>query len=147
MWSQYLRTQEGIAIRSSSKRLSESIARYPDFKINIGMVKYVDYESDTIPWGNILAPIMYKRKSFEHERELRAVIWTLEQAKNTWGAANKFKNVSGLYIAVDVPVLVERIFVAPTAPGWVRALIESLVKRFGYSIPVEQSSLADAAFY
>jgi hypothetical protein len=81
MWSQYLRTQEGIAIRSYYKRLGESFARYQDFEIYMGMVKYIDYESDTIPWGNMLAPTMYKRKSFEHERELRAVIWTLEHGK------------------------------------------------------------------
>ncbi len=45
--------------------------------------------------------------------------------------------------SVDVLVLVEQIFVAPTAPSWVVELIGSLVKRFGYSIPVVQSSLAD----
>jgi hypothetical protein len=146
MWSQYLRTQEGTAIRSSYKRLGESFARYQDFEIYVGMVKYIDYESDTIPWGNMLAPTMYKRKSFEHERERRAVIWTLEHGKNTW-EDNKFKDVSGLYVTVDIPVLVERIFVAPTAASWVRALIDSLVRRFGYSIPVVQSSLADAVFY
>jgi hypothetical protein len=147
MWSQYLRTQEGIAIRSSYKRLRESFARYQEFEIYTGMVKYVDYESDTIPFGNILSPIMYKRMSLEHERELRAVIWTLQHGKNDFGPGKKFKDVSGLYVSVEVPVLVERIFVTPTAPKWVRALIESLVKRFGYSMRVEQSSLANAAFY
>ena len=90
---------------------------------------------------------MCKRKSFEHERELRAVIWTLEHGKNSWGPENKFKEVSGLYVPVDVPTLVERVHIAPTAPNWVRELIDSLIKRFGYTIPVVQSSLAEAPFY
>jgi hypothetical protein len=147
MWSQYLKTQEGIAIRSSYQRLTESFERYQDFEVHIGMVNYLDYESDTIPFGNILAPVMFKRKSFEHERELRAVVWTLEHGKNAMGSENKFKDISGLYVAIDIPTLIERIYVTPTAPTWVRELIGSLVKRFGYTIPVVQSSLADAAFY
>jgi hypothetical protein len=111
------------------------------------MVNYLDYELETIPGGNILAPTMCKRKSFEHERELRAVIWTLEHGKNTWGPENKFKDISGLYVSVDISALIERVYVAPTAPSWVRELIDSLVKRFGYTIPVVQSGLAEAAFY
>jgi len=147
MWSQYLKTQEGIAIQSSYRRLSESLERYNDFDVHIGMVNYIDYELDTIPLGNIIAPVMCKRKSFEHERELRAVIWTIEHGKNDWGAANRFKDVPGLYVTVNIAKLVERVFVAPTAPVWVRELIDSLIKRFGYSIPVVQSSLAESAFY
>ena len=147
MWSQYLKTQEGIAIQSSYKRLTESLDRYEDFEVHVGMVNYIDYEHDTIPVGNILAPTMYKRKSFEHERELRAVIWTLEHGKNDWGLKNKFKDVSGLYVPVDIPTLIERIYLAPTAPHWVRELIDSLLKRFGHAIPVVQSSLAETAFY
>jgi hypothetical protein len=90
---------------------------------------------------------MYKRKSFEHEKELRAVIWTLEHGKNAPGSGNKFKDSDGLYVSVDIPILVERVYLAPTAPRWLRDLIESLLKRFGHLIPVVQSSLADKAFY
>lgn len=147
MWSQYLKTQEGIAIQSSYRRLTECFDSYKDFDVRVGMVNYIDYELDTIPFGNILAPTMCKRKSFEHERELRAVIWTLEHGKNTWGPANKFKDTSGFYVSVDIPTLIERVYVAPTATSWVRELIDSLVKRFGYTIPVVQSSLAEKAFY
>jgi len=147
MWSQYLKTQEGIAIQSSYRRLSESLERYNDFDVHIGMVNYIDYELDPIPLGNIIAPVMCKRKSFEHERELRAVIWTIEHGKNDWGATNRFKDVPGLYVTVNIAKLVERVFVAPTGPVWVRELIDSLIKRFGYSIPAVQSSLAESAFY
>lgn len=62
MWSQYLRTQEGIAVQSTYERLCQSLAGYEDFQINIGMVNYIDYESDSIPNGNAIYPTMYKRK-------------------------------------------------------------------------------------
>jgi hypothetical protein len=38
MWSQYLRTQEGIAIQSTYERLCRSLAGYEDFQIHVGMV-------------------------------------------------------------------------------------------------------------
>lgn len=147
MWSLYLKTREGIAIRSSYNRLCESLRGYGDFDVHIGMVKYIDYDQDSIESGNVLAPIMHKRKSFELEKELRAVIWTMEHGKNDLGAGNKFKGSPGLYVNVDVPTLVEGVYVAPTAPAWIRELIESLLRRFGYAVPVVQSSLSEAAFY
>jgi hypothetical protein len=147
MWSQYLRTQEGIAIQSTYERLCKALAGYEEFQINLGMVNYIDYESDSIPFGNAIYLTMYKRKSFEHERELRAVIWTMQHGKNMPGSENKFKDEPGLYVSVDIPTLVERVYLAPTAPSWLRDLIDSLLKRFGHEIPVVQSSLADKAFY
>jgi hypothetical protein len=40
----------------------------------MGQVIYLDYEKDS--WGNYnpLNPIFHKRKSFAHEKEIRAVI-------------------------------------------------------------------------
>jgi len=97
--------------------------------------------------SNGLYPFIHKRKSFEHEKELRALIWTIEHGKNTWGINNKFKNVDGLNVPVDVSVLIERVFVAPTAPGWVHELVTSIVDRFGLSVPVVRSHLAESPFY
>lgn len=71
MWKLYSRTEEAICIQSTYKRLRDCI---PD--IHIGTVQYIDYEYDKIPEWNIFYPFMYKRKSFEHEQELRAVyLW------------------------------------------------------------------------
>ena len=147
MWSLYLKSEEGIAVQSSYERLVKSLVQYKDFLVFIGLVNYIDYDREVIPSHNMLAPLMYKRKSFEHERELRAVIWTLEHGKNTAGEGNRFKDQTGLYVPIDVPTLVQKIYVAPTAPTWISELIESLVRRFGHTIPVVQSSLAEAAFY
>ena len=147
MWSQYLRTQEGIAIQSTYQRLCQCVSDYKDFDIFIGLVSYRDYDVDSMPEGNSLVPVMSKRRSFEHERELRALIWTLQYGKNGWGPDNKFKSVSGLYVPISITNLIERIYVAPTAPVWVLELLESLIKRYGLSIPVCQSSLAETPLY
>lgn len=147
MWSLYLKTQEGIAIQSSYERLIESLSQYSDFGVYIGMVNYIDYELDAISLSHGLYPFIHKRKSFEHEKELRALIWTIEHGKNASGANNKFKDVDGLNVPVNLNALIERVFVAPTAPVWVRELIESIVKRFGLSASVVQSKLLESPFY
>ncbi len=84
MWKLYLKSDEGIAIRSTVGRLKASMTdvvitpapreelRGP--KMVIGMVRYIDYHTEHIPEDNYLAPAMYKMRSFQHEHELRAVI-------------------------------------------------------------------------
>ena len=75
MWSIYQSGQpQGIAVRSTYRRLSESIT---DRRIvDIGEVSYVDFDHEQIPRGITFYPYVHKRNSFEHERELRALYWT-----------------------------------------------------------------------
>lgn len=78
MWKLYLKSDEGIAIQSRYSRLKQSLQAAPE-KVYIGKVNYIDYEVDIVPPWNGFNPFLYKRKSFEHECELRAVIDTLEE--------------------------------------------------------------------
>ena len=148
MWSLYLKTEDGIAVQSTYRRLIDALAGYPDWDIFIGLVRYIDYDREAVPGGNALFPLMYKRKSFEHERELRALIWTPQNNKNgIEPTTNRFRDVEGLHVTVDVNALIEKIFVAPTAPPWVVDLVSSLVKRFGLGQQVVRSRLADSPLY
>jgi hypothetical protein len=100
MWRLYVRSQEGIAIQTTYERLVQSFEQYEDFEIHVGMVNYIDYKTESIPFGNVLSPFMFKRKSFEHERELRALIWTSEHGKNVSSprTLNKYRDQSGLRV-------------------------------------------------
>jgi hypothetical protein len=42
-------------------------------QIYIGVVNYIDYKTELIPWHDSFFPYVHKRKSFEYERELRAL--------------------------------------------------------------------------
>jgi hypothetical protein len=149
MWSQYLKSQDGIAIQSTYKRLIDSLSGYEEYEIHIGMIKYIDYSVEVIPMGNILSPFMYKRKSFEHERELRCLIWTPQHGKNdlTSTNTNKYKDTFGIYVPVDLELLIQRIYLAPTSPVWVRNLLQSIVKKFKVEKPIIQSDLASVPVY
>lgn len=37
------------------------------------MIKYIDYKKDWIPEKNMFYPFVHKRKSYEHEKEVRAI--------------------------------------------------------------------------
>lgn len=149
MWSQYLKSNEGIAIRSSYKHLIESLAQYEDYEVHIGLVQYLDYNREAIPMGNLLTPFLCKRKSFEHERELRCLIWTPQHGKNTATdpAQNKYKDETGLYVPISLDALIQEVYVSPTAPSWLRDLVEKVVFKFGLKKPVVQSALSAVPVY
>ncbi|NPT44370.1 hypothetical protein GNZ12_24270 [Paraburkholderia sp. 1N] len=74
MWSLYLKGSNGVAIQSTYRKLRDCFSGVQG-DIFIGEVRYIDYESEFIDGTpNAFAPFMYKRKSFEHEKEVRAAI-------------------------------------------------------------------------
>ncbi len=148
MWKIYLASDAGIAIRSTYNKLKDSLFKYTEFGIFIGMIEYLDYKTQIIKMDNALRPFISKRKSFEHENELRALIWTPQHGKNDIrGVNNKFASRKGLYVDVDLDTLIESIFVSPNAPAWFVELVESATKKFGFPKSVEQSDLSEGPIY
>ena len=72
MWNLYLSSTEGIAIKTSRKKLLSSIDA-GNWKIFYGEVEYVDYENDKVS-DYILPSLFYKRHSFSHENEFRLIV-------------------------------------------------------------------------
>lgn len=147
MWNLYLKSNEGIAIQSTFKRLIKCFENHPD-KIHVRKVEYIDYQNqkDKIWKGsshNILVPFFKKRKSFEHEREIRAIIskWPVSngEEQDILGSTN--------YVGIQVPIIIEslikNIYVAPTAPEWFLILVKSIIVRYSLTIEVMKSSLED----
>jgi SNF2 family DNA or RNA helicase len=99
-------------------------------------VHYYDPEREYVPPDLWLIPL-YKRISFEHEREVRAYGVYYDVGRH-FGPQTE----NGISIPCDVAVLIERVFVAPSAPRYVRDAVQEILKRFGLgAIPVEQSAL------
>ena len=141
MWKLYLKSNEGIAIRSTFNSLRTSFDDVTH-DIYIGVVKYVDYEKDWIPEGNSLDPFVHKRRSFEHERELRVVMQEME------GNISKPPTYEhGIYVPVNLDKLVDEIHLAPTCPEWLFELVKSVTKKYGLNKPVVQSALDAKAIY
>jgi len=146
MWKLYLKSNEGIAVKSTFNRLRSC---FKDEKrgIYIGKVQYIDYEKDWLPEGNLFYPFVHKRKSFEHEQELRAVIqeYCYKEGGDIDWSKSPFED--GIYIQVDLNILMDKIYLAPTSPKWLFELIKSVSKRYELDKEVHQSTLDDVPAY
>ena len=74
MWKLYLSSNLGIAIKSSIERLIKSFEIEDRYDIYVGEVNYLDYEKDLFNYGNVFCYFFNKRKSFDHEKEIRALV-------------------------------------------------------------------------
>ncbi len=155
MWDLYAQRYQGIAIQSTYAKLAARLPskvpsrrlgnKYPGWYVKetdvfVGVVEYGDYEIDPISTTNMYYPYMHKRKSFEHERELRAVIWESQLQEyadssihhTTTAAKDSIVNpVYGLRVDISINELVEKVVVSPTAPNWFGELVENVSVRYG----------------
>lgn len=149
LWKLYLRSNEGIAIRSSFRRLKASFNGAED-DIYIGMVRYLDYNKQNIPEANLFYPFVSKRKSFEYEHELRALLYNQPSIRrNADGKLimEKPPFENGKYVSVNLKELIYKIYLAPTCSNWLKELVESIVKLYGIEVQVVRSSLDDSPMY
>lgn len=135
MWNLYTNNlDEGIAIQTTFQRLYEALDKEPT--IEMGRVNYIDYSKNYAGLG--LGAFFYKRKSFEHEREVRLVV-------------TKYKSDADLPLGIEMPVdidkLIERISLSPTCKLWYRKVVEDILVKYNISNKLQQSNLCAKPFY
>ena len=140
MWKLYSREHDGVAIKTDFKSLSESFTG--EASILIGTVSYVDYDTAFIPENNTLSPFLHKRKSFEPEREVRALIQKIPSQDGKSDLSQDVYEV-GKYQPVDLSTLISEVVIAPFAEDWFPELIISVATRYGLQAPVRKSSLSE----
>src|SRR5438876_4479232 len=59
MWNLYLSGSQGVAIRTNTDLLAEALDAC-NFTVGMSLVKYIDYSTTTIPFGNMLFPVLHK---------------------------------------------------------------------------------------
>ncbi len=146
MWSLYGQDQKAVALQSTYKKLRTSL----DEKVLVGKVCYIDYANEAIPEGNTLFAFTHKRKSFEHERELRAVVSDLPVKESPYEGSPFDYNrpvVDGVWRELKLEALLETVYVSPGAPTWFTEVVRSVLKRYDVSVPVKQSSLDEDPVY
>jgi hypothetical protein len=115
--------------------------------VKIGIVQYVNYETEWIEENDPLLPFLYKRRSFEHEHEIRAIanlsnITTIDETITTTDIP-KF----GKFYPFKLENLIDIVYIAPEAPDWFFNLVQQEVKMYGFSFKVRKSSLEEQPFY
>jgi hypothetical protein len=142
MWSLYLRSNEGVCIQSTYRRLRSSLPRC----VRIGEVNYLNYDNEGFLPQVSFNFIMHKRKSFEHERELRAVFWETDEGTEAQSYKPKIEP-AGLWISVDLPAVIEKVYITPTAEEWQATVIRELTAKYDLQVPVVQSALAESPLF
>ena len=144
MWNQYARERGAIAIETTAKRLSEQLPE----DVLLSRIAYHDYDASAIPEGNLFFPFLHKRKSFEHEHEVRAIRWKVppvpNQAALNFAAENPEE---GMAVRVSLPALIVSVHVSPSAPTWTLDLVGRVTEKYGFAFPVTRSTLDCAPVY
>ncbi|RVT77468.1 DUF2971 domain-containing protein [Flavobacterium sufflavum] len=132
MWQIFTQNSEGLAIQSTIGRLQKSLNPENHFKQYIGEVNYIDYKKEYIPFDDLFFPFLFKRKSFQYEREVRIITDVTD---------SKIKLNDGLKINVDINQLIEKIYIHPKSENWYKNLVIELVKQLGFDFTIEKSDL------
>ncbi len=132
MWQIFTQNSEGLAIQSTIGRLQKAVKPENNYDQYIGEVNYIDYRKEYIPFDDLFFPFLFKRKSFQYEREVRILTDT---SKST------IKLNDGLKINVDINQLIEKIYIHPKSENWYKKLVIELVERLGFDFEIEKSDL------
>jgi len=132
MWQIFTQNSEGLAIQSTIGRLQKALHPETNFDQYIGKVNYIDYKKEYIPFDDLFFPFLFKRKSFQYEREVRIITDTSKSI---------IKLNDGLKINVDIDQLIEKIYIHPKSENWYKKLVIEVVERLGFDIEIEKSDL------
>ena len=153
MWQLYLKSNEGVAIQTTTAHLMQALDLTP-LDIDISRVRYIDYDKDGFyhhqdfphQGYNLFAPLIHKRNEFVHEQELRLIheVRDAETDPHYW---EKQEVGSGKFIEINLGVLIDKIILPPTSDEEVRNKIESISRKLGYEFIFEKSTLSKPALF
>ena len=110
MWRLYGTSPGSVAIQSTYDRLVNVL---PD-AYYVARVRYIDYDHEHFPSGNMLYPGFHKRIEFEFENEVRALKLNVPSVENP---------------TVNLHKLVERIYIRSTEAPWMKDTIKGLLEQ------------------
>ena len=130
MWNLYAREELGLAIRTRFEDLKDALIGAQE--VSVTEVVYYDYETEPLAFSNPMVLLTQKRKSFEHEREVRALL--LDESEDATRSR-------GCYCEVDLDKLIKEIYVAPSSERWCVELVQAVAKRYNLEDRIHPSKL------
>ncbi|MCJ7572614.1 MAG: DUF2971 domain-containing protein [Candidatus Thermoplasmatota archaeon] len=152
MWKLYLKSNEGIAIQSTVKKLKNCFKNNLDDDIFIGKVIYFNHFSEVMPLVDVFTMYMYKSKSFDYEKELRAITYRIDKKEKVKSSKKKSdnsfeENSNGFFVSCDLDILIDKIVVSPTSDNWFKELVESTIEKYDFKKQVIISNLTERPLY
>jgi hypothetical protein len=131
MWRLYSSfLPNAVAVQTFYEALYSAMGRDPS--IQIGRVRYLDLRTQ---YAGVNDAFWRKRKSFEHEREVRAIILDFEHRD------------IGKLVSCDVDSLIKRVYVSPEAPNWFISLVNDVNHKYALDVKVTASEFNQEPFF
>jgi hypothetical protein len=123
MWTLYS-NDKGLAVKTTSDQLAEAL-HFGQARVELAAVEYIEI----VPGLMSGSPWRIKRPSFQHERELRAVI------------RDGDCKMAGLRVPVDLETLIEEIYISPDSEPWIADVVKKVLLTYGLHKNVQRSDL------
>jgi hypothetical protein len=135
MWERYVRSNDAVAIRSTFSTLQSQLDRTV---IEMGVVRYIDYDSCGLPSLNRMQLIMHKRHFFRDEREVRAVVWSMAPEHIRREHVDPFLTAdrAGFLAPIDPTALIQCVVLHPKATIETAARASELCRTHALPQPV-----------
>lgn len=134
MWERYVKTPESVAIKTAYSLLRGQLQR---MVVEMGVVRYIDYEKQALPSINLLERITHKRHFFRDEREVRAVVCAMDQGKvgQTYIHPHLTPDRRGFTPPIDTRQLIGAVVLHPEASDAFAARVSELCLASGLPAP------------
>lgn len=138
LWKIYSEMNKGIMVTSQIDKLINSLKNNLTDDIQISEIKYIDFETEMIPDGNLNYQIIHKHKAYSYEDELR-LIYKIPEVKRIDFDWEKEDNNSGINIKLDLNILIDDIVLSPYSPEWFTELVQDLMLKYGLNKQIRKS--------
>ena len=125
MWRIYTGASYGVAVRTTYGRLKATLPRPEEGLVYYcGRVSYVNFKTHLLELDDYCLPYFYKRRTFEHEREVRVILQ--DTRPRAEGPGRKISLRPG-----QINELVMSVHLSPGAPLWFGELVRDVNKDYG----------------
>jgi len=154
MWKLYLKSNEGVAIKTTVRKLLDSFSKTSE-TVFCSKVRYLDYENSTwfneveYPFKayNLFIPLIHKRIEFKQEEEIRLISeidTNIDDYDIYW---NQQLNQNGKNIHLDIKNLIKTIYTHPACDNRQLNDIKRIIAKYNYNFNVIKSKLSNEPYY
>jgi hypothetical protein len=157
MWQLYSLKDQGIRIATTIEKLKasleQSLSKDRQGTLFIRRVFYLDYKKEDFPPRLGYMRFIHKRLSFEHEKEVRAIIWDSDLDLKFYGNEEVMRSgifpqdKLGIKVNVDLHSVIDQIGVHPNCPDWQFDLIRKILRRYNLKVEVTRSELTADPYF
>jgi hypothetical protein len=146
MWDLYGKGSGIVAVKTTVEQLRNELNSI-DTRMFLGQVRYVDWNS--APWdNNSLVMCARKDSCYEHESEVRAIIWedsTLsstalfpqeETVMKPFDQRTVIDPPFGINIPINLSRMITEVVIGPRERPWIFGLVTNVLTRYNFHVPI-----------